>query len=135
MLKVEFLSRLYDDVDDVDLITAIYIERLIPGGHVGPTLYCIITHNLLLWRHSDKFFFEHGGFPAALTEHQLSEVKSTSIAKLICDNGVGISQIQPHAFLRRSKWNNYAPCESIPGIDLAAWYDPLCKDEDYKKKK
>lgn len=65
--KVEMLRRLYDDINDVELMVAIYLEKLIPNAYVGPSLYCIMVKNLLLWRKSDKFFFEHGDFPAALT--------------------------------------------------------------------
>ncbi|XP_072936832.1 salivary peroxidase/catechol oxidase-like [Epargyreus clarus] len=133
--KVVFLSRLYEDVDDVDLMTAIYVERMIPGGYVGPTLYCIITHNLLLWRRSDKFFFEHGGFPAALSEHQLMEIKNTRIARILCDNGVGVTRVQPFAFLKLSPWNNFVSCDAIPGINLMAWQDHMCMEEDKHKKK
>lgn len=64
---VEQLKRIYEDVDDVDVMAAIYAERLIPGGWVGPTLFCIMQENLVNWRKSDRFFFEHGDIPASLT--------------------------------------------------------------------
>ncbi|XP_026739269.1 peroxidase-like [Trichoplusia ni] len=103
-LIVETLSRFYEDVDDMELMVAIYVERLVPGTFVGPTLHCIMVHNLLLWRKSDKFFFEHGGFPAALTIPQLTEIRKTSIARVICDNGVNVKKIQPAAFFRQGPW-------------------------------
>lgn len=61
------LRRIYDDVDDVELMVAIYLEKWIPDAYVGPSLYCIMAKTFLLWRKSDKFFFEHGDYPAALT--------------------------------------------------------------------
>ncbi|XP_072936800.1 uncharacterized protein [Epargyreus clarus] len=128
--KIESLSRLYKDVDDVDLMTGIYMERMIPDGFVGPTLLCIMTHNLLLWRHSDKFFFEHGGFPAALTKSQLMEIRKTSIARILCNNAVGVHHIQPHAFLRISPGNDFVSCDKIPAIDLQAWKDnKICMEK------
>ncbi|XP_072938536.1 peroxidase-like [Epargyreus clarus] len=135
--KVEILSRYYDIVDDVDLMVGIYMERMIPDGFVGPTLYCIMKHNLLLWRHSDKFFFEHGGFPAALTNRQLQEVRNTGIARIICDNGIGVTHVPSHPFLRHSPSNDFVPCKKVPGIDLTKWKDHKCsyKHEMMKRNK
>lgn len=66
--KVEQLRRIYDDeVDDMELMVAIYSERLLHGAWVGPTLFCIMVENLVNWRKSDRFFFEHGDTHAALT--------------------------------------------------------------------
>ncbi|CAD0195037.1 unnamed protein product [Chrysodeixis includens] len=107
--KVEILSRIYDEVEDVELMVAIYVERFIPGAFLGPTLYCIMVHNLLLWRQSDKFFFEHGGFPAALTIPQLNQIRQTSIARVLCDNGDDVKHIQPAAFFRQGPWYEYKP--------------------------
>ncbi|KAJ8735971.1 hypothetical protein PYW08_006627 [Mythimna loreyi] len=158
--KVEVLRRIYDDIEDVELMVAIYIERLLPDAYVGPTLYCIMTHNFLLWRRSDKFFFEHGDFPAALTIPQLNEVRKTSIARVVCDSGDDVKEIQPAAFFRRSHWQvdyslftfsftfqpkyispmchpndrNYpVPCEKIPGIDYNMWKDEHWCPKDKEK--
>ncbi|XP_026739290.1 peroxidase-like [Trichoplusia ni] len=124
--KVEILSRIYDEVDDLELMVAIYVERFMPGAFLGPTLYCIMVHNLLLWRQSDKFFFEHGGFPAALTIPQLNEIRQTSIARVLCDSGDDVKYIQPAAFFRQGPWNPPIPCQEIKGINLNKWKDSSC---------
>ena len=65
---MEQLRRIYDDeVDDMELMVAIYSERLLHGAWVGPTLFCIMVENLVNWRKSDRFFFENGYSPSALT--------------------------------------------------------------------
>ncbi|CAG9796271.1 unnamed protein product [Diatraea saccharalis] len=51
--KVEQMRRIYYDVNDVDLMAAIYSEKLIDGGFVGPTLFCIIVQNMLQWRRNE----------------------------------------------------------------------------------
>ncbi|XP_047019084.1 peroxidase-like [Helicoverpa zea] len=130
--KVEMLRRIYDDIDDVELMVAIYSERLMPGTWIGPTLYCIMVHNLLLWRRSDKFFFEHGDFPAALTIPQLTEVRKTSIARVLCDSGDDVKHIQPAAFFRQGPWNKPVSCKEIPGIDLNKWKDHWCPKDEKK---
>ncbi|XP_075977661.1 peroxidase-like [Anticarsia gemmatalis] len=130
--KVETLSRLYDDVDDVELMVAIYIEKWLPEAFVGPTLYCIMVKNLLLWRKSDKFFFEHGDFPAALTKPQLNEIRKTSMSRILCDSGDGVKKIQPHGFIRITDWNKPVLCANIPGINLNVWKDHWCPAEERK---
>ncbi|XP_030031282.2 peroxidase [Manduca sexta] len=132
--KLEQMRRIYDgEIDDVELMVAIYSERLIKGGWVGPTLFCIMARNMIEWRKSDRFFFEHGDIPAALTLPQLREVRSTSTARIICDNGDRVDKIQPHAMYNIGKGNELAPCETIPGIDLAKWADPHCHGEDHEE--
>uniref|UniRef100_A0A2A4JM77 Peroxidase n=1 Tax=Heliothis virescens TaxID=7102 RepID=A0A2A4JM77_HELVI len=124
--KVEVLRRIYDDIDDVEVMVAIYIERLMPGSYLPPTLYCFVVHNLRLWRRSDKFFFEHGDFPAALTVPQLNAVRKTSIARVLCDSGDNVKHIQPAAFFRQGPWNHPVSCKDIPGINLNKWKDHWC---------
>ncbi|XP_075977647.1 peroxidase-like [Anticarsia gemmatalis] len=124
--KVESLRRLYDDINDVELMVAIYLEKWLPGAFVGPTLYCIMVHNLILWRKSDKFFFEHGNFPAALTKPQLNEIRKASMSRILCDSGDSVKQIQPHGFFRITAWNKPVLCENIPGINLNKWKDHWC---------
>nr|XP_049692176.1 peroxidase-like isoform X2 [Helicoverpa armigera] len=91
-----------------------------------------MVHNLLLWRRSDKFFFEHGDFPAALTIPQLTEVRKTSIARVLCDSGDDVKHIQPAAFFRQGPWNKPVSCKEIPGIDLNKWKDHWCPKDEKK---
>ncbi|XP_075977634.1 peroxidase-like [Anticarsia gemmatalis] len=133
--KVEKLRRIYDEVDEVELMVAIYVEKFLPGSYMGPTLYCIITKNLLLWRRSDKFFFEHGYFPAALTIPQLREIRKASISRIICDNGDQVHWIQPNGFFRISEWNEPVPCHMLPVVNLYKWTDHWCPDKDKPEQK
>lgn len=58
--KVLALKKLYDEIDDVDLLAGIASETLIQDAFVGPTLFCIMTKQLQLFRFSDRFWFERG---------------------------------------------------------------------------
>ncbi|KAL0850705.1 hypothetical protein ABMA28_006649 [Loxostege sticticalis] len=131
--KVEQMRRIYEEVDDVELMTAIYSEKLIEGGYVGPTLFCIMARNLVQWRKSDRHFFEHGDLPSSLTPSQLNEVRKTSIARLICDNGDQVEEIQPQAFFNPGKGNEIVSCKEIPGMDLRYWTDQKCFPEKEKE--
>ncbi|CAH0690456.1 unnamed protein product [Chilo suppressalis] len=124
--KVEQMRRIYYDVDDVDVMTAIYSEKLIEGGYVGPTLFCIMRQNLVQWRKADRHFFEHGDIPASLTLPQLYEVRKSSAARLLCDSGDRVDQIQPRALLRAGRGNEIRSCKEIPSMDLTKWADPQC---------
>lgn len=57
---MEALKKLYEKVDDVDLLAGIMSENDIQGIHVGPTLFCIMTKQLQIFRYSDRFWFERG---------------------------------------------------------------------------
>lgn len=74
------MRRIYEEVDDVELMTAIYSEKLIEGGYVGPTLFCIMARNLVQWRKSDRHFFEHGDLPSSLTLCKLHLKHHSTIA-------------------------------------------------------
>lgn len=58
--KVLALKKLYDDIEDVDLLAGIASENLIQNAFVGPTLFCIMAKQLQLFRSSDRFWFERG---------------------------------------------------------------------------
>ncbi|KAI5635959.1 peroxidase domain-containing protein [Phthorimaea operculella] len=131
--KLEQLKRLYVEVDDLDLMAAIYSEKLLPGAVVGPTLFCIMARNLVENRRSDRHFFEQGVTPAALTLDQLNEVRKTSAARLICDNGKNVDSIQPHALYIPGKENKIVPCKHIPGINFDKWEDPICRPTKHNK--
>ncbi|CAG9796273.1 unnamed protein product [Diatraea saccharalis] len=131
--KVEQMRRIYNDVNDVDLMAAIYSEKLIDGGFVGPTLFCIIVQNMLQWRKSDRHFFEHGDTPTALTLPQLNEIRKSSTARLLCDNGDRVHEIQPRAILNPGPGNEIRSCKEIPSVDLTKWTDDRCFHKDDKQ--
>ncbi|CAG4966572.1 unnamed protein product [Parnassius apollo] len=52
--RVELLKEIYENVKDIDLIAGIWLERLIEGGRVPPTLYCVVVEQLLRVIASDR---------------------------------------------------------------------------------
>ncbi|XP_075976144.1 salivary peroxidase/catechol oxidase-like [Anticarsia gemmatalis] len=124
--KVEALKKLYEVVDDVDLLAGIMSENNIQGIEVGPTLFCIMTKQLLLFRFSDRFWFERGDQMHSFTIGQLHEIRKTNMARLACDNADGIKYIQPNAFMNVKPGNMPVPCNHIVGPDLSKWQDDSC---------
>ncbi|XP_063893993.1 peroxidase [Helicoverpa armigera] len=124
--KVEALKKLYHSVDDVDLLAGVMSENDIQGIHVGPTLFCIMTKQLQIFRFSDRFWFERGDQLHSFNLDQLDEIRKTNMARFACDNADGIKYIQPQAFLNVRPGNMPAPCSHIEGPDLTKWRDRNC---------
>ncbi|KAI8421021.1 hypothetical protein MSG28_008151 [Choristoneura fumiferana] len=58
--KIESLKKLYVEIEDIDLLAGIMSENFIRGTFAGPTLFCIMTKQLQLFRFADRFWFERG---------------------------------------------------------------------------
>jgi hypothetical protein len=94
---VQKLKRLYVDVNDVDLFPAALAEIPISGGIVGKTFSCIIAKQFQVLRQCDRFWYENSQPLTRFTPAQLAEIRKSSLAKIICDNGDEISSIQRSA--------------------------------------
>ncbi|XP_030764452.1 uncharacterized protein LOC115888753 [Sitophilus oryzae] len=119
---IQRLKSIYATVDDIDLFPGGMSERPLQGGLVGPTFGCIIA---LQFRHSrkcDRFWYESGDPVVRFTEPQLAELRKVTMAKTICDNIDGNSDMQRSAFDLPSNFlNPRVPCSAHPNIDFNAW--------------
>ncbi|CAH2075609.1 unnamed protein product, partial [Iphiclides podalirius] len=125
--RVELLKEVYENLEDVDLIAGIWLEKLIEGGHVPATLYCIVVDQLLRTVASDRHWYERPQRPNAFTFEQLQEIRKATVARLMCNVGDKVTRIQRHAFYRISTRNPLQDCERIEFVNLGAW-----KDERFK---
>ncbi|CAH1777105.1 unnamed protein product [Owenia fusiformis] len=137
-------KSLYDTVDDIDLFPAGVSEKLVFGGSVGPTFACIIGRQFEALRAGDRYWHENPKSPGQFTQDQLREIKKSSIAKTICNNGDSIKYIQkrylllPRSEIPQSAKRNYYSnleieniygqeqnervlCSSLPQVDLNLW--------------
>ncbi|KAJ0177820.1 hypothetical protein K1T71_006693 [Dendrolimus kikuchii] len=123
--NVKILQGLYDTADDVELVVAASLERNVPGAQAGPTFLCILTEQFYRTRVSDRYFYENGADPdTAFTPGQLQTIRQgSSMARLMCDNAVGVQSMQPRAFQQISSRNQVVSCEQLPYIDLTLWQD------------
>jgi len=123
---IERLRRTYAHVDDIDLFTGGLSETPLHGGLVGPTFACIIGIQFRNLRKCDRFWYEGDNPLTRFTEAQLSEIRKTSLAKMVCDNCDKIDSIQrgmfdvPDPFL-----NPRIPCNSVPSLNLDLWKERL----------
>lgn len=96
------MSRVYAHPDDIDLWLGGLLESSRADGLVGPTFGDIIADQFSKFRQGDRYFYEHSPNqnPGSFTVEQLTELKKTSVARLICDNSDGIQAQSPKALLR-----------------------------------
>ncbi|XP_023939640.2 peroxidase-like [Bicyclus anynana] len=124
--KVELLKELYYDVKDIDLMAGMWVERPISRGRVPATLYCLNVDQLRRSIVSDRHWYERQHRPNAFTIDQLLEIRRASIARILCNVGDTVTEIQKRAFIIPGVGNEIVSCEEIPKIDLQAWADARC---------
>jgi len=94
---IQKLKKIYLHVDDIDLFSGGLAETAVHGGVVGPTFACIIAKQFQVLRKCDRFWYENEEPLTRFTAAQLAEIRKSSLAKLICDNGDGMRIIQRSA--------------------------------------
>ncbi|CAK1604587.1 unnamed protein product [Parnassius mnemosyne] len=124
--RVELLKEVYENVEDIDLMAGIWLEKLIEGGNVPPTLYCIVVEQFLRAIASDRHWYERPNRPNAFTCEQLKEIRKATVARLLCDVGDKVTHIQRRAFYRISPNNPLCNCNNIDFVNFWAWKDPKC---------
>ena len=122
LTKIRFLQT-YGALDTLDLWPGGLAEETIPGGMIGPTFACMFAITFSELRNGDRFWYENTN-PQVFTPAQLAEIRKTSLARVLCDNGDAISTIQPNPFVVGSRVSCFL---RIPGINFAPWQeDPFC---------
>ncbi|XP_063974115.1 peroxidase-like isoform X2 [Diachasmimorpha longicaudata] len=129
---VKKLQGLYNHPHDVDLIVGGMVERPADDSILGPTFRCLLAEQFARTRWTDRYFYDSMAQPHPFTNEQLTQIRRTTLARVICDNGNHISRMQPNAFLRIQGGNEMASCtdfEAIPSVDLFAFAE---KDKAYR---
>ncbi|XP_078669493.1 chorion peroxidase-like isoform X1 [Branchiostoma floridae x Branchiostoma belcheri] len=112
------LSSVYTDVDDIDLFAGGLAEKSMAGGVVGPTFACLIATQFRDLRMGDRFWFENS---RQFTQDQLAEIKSTTLARILCDNTDDTTHMQPDVFTLPRPGNERVACSDLHQIDLTKW--------------
>uniref|UniRef100_A0A8C2FJ85 Peroxidasin n=1 Tax=Cyprinus carpio TaxID=7962 RepID=A0A8C2FJ85_CYPCA len=120
----EKLQRLYGTPQNIDLFPALMAEELVPGSRLGPTLMCLLATQFKRLRDGDRFWYEN---PGSFSPAQLTQLKQTSLARVLCDNSDNITRIQPDVFSVAEFPHSYGSCDDVPKIDLRLWQD-CCED-------
>uniref|UniRef100_T1J8N9 Chorion peroxidase n=1 Tax=Strigamia maritima TaxID=126957 RepID=T1J8N9_STRMM len=119
---IKSFKQVYSHVDDVDLFIAAIAERPLPGALLGPTFACIIAEQFIRLKKGDRFWYENGLQVSSFSESQLSQLRKSTLARVICDNS-DLRRVQAQGFFKEAPWNPSIPCDSkqIPRVYLNAW--------------
>lgn len=119
---VEIFQQFYRHVEDVDLFLASVSEKKEDNALVGPTLSCLLGLQFQGLKFGDRFWYETAEGPGDFTHNQLSEIRKTTLSKLLCRNMNDTPKIQPHAFLSaRIEHNERIDCEQLSDINWDFW--------------
>ncbi|KAG6457899.1 hypothetical protein O3G_MSEX010545 [Manduca sexta] len=95
---IDALKSKYSCFEDIDLLAGVWMESIIDNGYVPPTFYCIVKEQLLHNIKSDRHWYERADRPNAFSEEQLCEIRKITTARMLCDIGDSVSEIQPRAY-------------------------------------
>ncbi|XP_012884323.1 PREDICTED: peroxidasin homolog [Dipodomys ordii] len=120
----EKLKRLYGSPLNIDLFPALMVEDVVPGSLLGPTLLCLLSTQFRRLRDGDRLWYEN---PGVFSPAQLTQIKQTSLARILCDNSDNITRVQADVFRVAEFPHGYSSCKDIPRVDLRLWQD-CCED-------
>ncbi|KAG7189813.1 hypothetical protein KM043_017473 [Ampulex compressa] len=121
------LRELYGHPGNIDVWVGGILEDQLPNAKVGPLFKCLLLEQFRRTRDGDRFWHES---LSVFRPEQLSQIRQTSLARILCDNGDNIRRIQPDVFLLPEGHNAFVSCEEIPYVDLRVWSDCCDNCED-----
>ncbi|XP_053616584.1 chorion peroxidase-like isoform X2 [Plodia interpunctella] len=128
------ICKIYKSVDDIDLYTGALAED--PRGRLlGPTLSCLIADQFLRLKVGDRFWYETNDTTVGFTAEQLTEIRKTTLAGVICINEVLLDKAQPRVMEAVSPTNPLVDCMELPQPSLKPWKQPDAQVKPTKKKK
>jgi peroxidase len=118
------LEEMYGTEENIDLFSGSLAEEPLRGSVLGATLSCIIGITFSRLRIGDRFYYENSGPDTTVfTPQQLTEIKKTGLARVLCDNG-GLQEVQANPFLLDPLGFEESQCNRVPGIDFTPWVEP-----------
>uniref|UniRef100_A0A7M5UE79 Uncharacterized protein n=1 Tax=Clytia hemisphaerica TaxID=252671 RepID=A0A7M5UE79_9CNID len=109
-------SILFNSPADIDLFAAGISENHVPGFQTGPTFKCLFWHQFSRLRDGDRYYYLN---PGVFTPEQQSELKKTSMSKVLCNNLKGIVSINKDAFVQTKE--KRTPCNDILEPNLSVF--------------
>ncbi|KAK1124010.1 hypothetical protein K0M31_007038 [Melipona bicolor] len=125
------LRELYGHPGNIDVWVGGVLEDQLPNAKVGPLFQCILLEQFRRTRDGDRFWYEN---PTVFKLEQLAQIKQTSLARILCDNGDNIDRIQSNVFLLPENDNKFVSCDEIPYMDLRVWSECCDGCEDHSNR-
>ncbi|KAI8430939.1 hypothetical protein MSG28_001055 [Choristoneura fumiferana] len=114
------LKHLYGSVHNIDVWVGGILEDQVDGGKVGPLFSCLLLEQFKRLRDGDRLWFEN---PTVFKPEQLAQIKKTSLARILCDNGDNIDTIGENVFLIPEVQDGMVSCDDLSSIDIRFWAD------------
>ncbi|XP_022236512.1 peroxidasin-like [Limulus polyphemus] len=115
------LQNLYGHPGNVDLWVGGLSEESTEGARIGPTFTCILVDQFKRLRDGDRYWYDN---PGVFSPDQLVQVKQTTLARVICDNGDNITHVTRNVFIVPGlQTPQFVECSEIPKVDLRMWSD------------
>ncbi|XP_066158547.1 peroxidase isoform X2 [Euwallacea fornicatus] len=121
-VSLQSIKDTYRHIEAIDLYTGALSEKPLNGSLLGPTLTCLILDQFIRLKFGDRYWYEN---PYVFDQHQLQEIRKTSLALIICNNADTLDAIQPRVMEGWRKENSNVPCAKIPQLNLDYWREPL----------
>lgn len=127
------LEQLYGSVDNIDVWVGGILEDQVEGAKVGPLFRCLLLEQFVRLRDGDRFWYEN---PSVFETEQLRQIKETSLARILCENGDNIDTIGENVFLLPDVQDGLISCDDLPTIDFRYWADcENCGDDLGREKR
>ncbi|XP_063632810.1 peroxidasin [Cydia splendana] len=114
------LKELYGSVHNIDVWVGGILEDQVDGGKVGPLFSCLLMEQFRRLRDGDRLWYENSN---VFKPEQLDQIKKTSLARVLCDNGDNIDTIGENVFLIPEVQDGMVSCDDLPSIDIRFWAD------------
>uniref|UniRef100_A0A1I7VIL9 peroxidase n=1 Tax=Loa loa TaxID=7209 RepID=A0A1I7VIL9_LOALO len=116
---IKELANMYKTVDDMDLFLIGLIEKPLNGALLGPTFSCIISLQFQKTKDGDRYWYENDNAQSGFTEEQLTEIRKTTMAKILCNNVEYLDILQPKVFELENNYDNYPiGCNETLQLDM-----------------
>uniref|UniRef100_A0A0K0E5C7 peroxidase n=1 Tax=Strongyloides stercoralis TaxID=6248 RepID=A0A0K0E5C7_STRER len=125
---IPILKKYYADVRDVELPILGLAEKPVRGALVGPTFGCILGLQFRTTKNSDRFWFDNMKNPKSFTFDQLSQIRRTTLASVLCNAIPGIEYVQPRSFEIPNNYINFpVSCNTTneQGTNLQFWKESI----------
>lgn len=117
------IVTIYKSVDDIDLYTGAVAED--PKGRLlGATLTCLVADQFLRLKIGDRFWYESSDPTTGFTIEQLTEIRKTTLAGVICANEDLLDQAQARVMEAVGPTNPLVDCKELLQPSLKPWQVP-----------
>ncbi|XP_036366590.1 peroxidase mlt-7-like [Octopus sinensis] len=106
------LAGTYKYIYDVDFLSGVFLETIPSSEKLGTTLKKMIQEQFQTLQTGDRFYYENTN---VFTPAQLTEIRKTSMALLLCRNVASLTSVKQHAFQMSSP---DVACSGIAEIDF-----------------